>query len=594
MNKDAYMPSPPPQPDNPTNVQRHMLVRYALLLRGRLEDFQHILELTAPPRDITDIVKPGELSGIRIGIIGAGLSGLASAFELRKTGADVTVFEAEEKRIGGRVYTYYFDQGKRLYGELGAMRIPASHETVWHYINLFKLPTRPFIQTNTNAFIYLKHTRVRNDAKGRNVMNYIYPKYSLTKKERNTPWQQLAYYGLESPLLPATPGQRSELLQVKPYYNTYNTYWDCHSNRTIMESLGLSQGAIELIANLSPLAGQNLYNSYIEIAQANYPVNLTFLYEIPGGSSKLPYSLYESLVSHNQIRYYPEIPPELLGKAAVKTGSWVTGIYRDGVAGKVVLAYGSRNTTKPQYEAFDYVICAIPFSALRTVDINPLFSNLKMQAIREVNYIAAQKTLMLCNRRFWEEEGPYGQIIGGGSITDLPITTLWYPSDHSRYCEKNSDCIPFGFPYDKVTIPQQVGQKYLSSQPGVMIASYNYNLDAVRLSNMAPEQRREEIKREVEEVHGLPVGYLDDIAGDFKTIDWNNHPWSRGALPFYAPGQKRLFSYTMALPEYDNRVLMAGDHISAAHRWMQGALQSGMTAANQLATEFRLSGKGHS
>ena len=43
----------------------------------------------------------------------------------------------------------------------------------------------------------------------------------------------------------------------------------------------------------------------------------------------------------------------------------------------------------------------------------------------------------------------------------------------------------------------------------------------------------------------------------------------------------------MALPEYDNKVFMAGDHISAVHRWMQGALQSGMIAANQLAIEFR-------
>jgi monoamine oxidase len=43
----------------------------------------------------------------------------------------------------------------------------------------------------------------------------------------------------------------------------------------------------------------------------------------------------------------------------------------------------------------------------------------------------------------------------------------------------------------------------------------------------------------------------------------------------------------MILPEYDNRVFMAGDHISAIHRWMQGALQSGMIAANQLAMAAR-------
>jgi monoamine oxidase len=586
MNVDAYLPSPPPQPDNPTDIQRHMLVRYALLQRGRPEDFEYIRNLTAPPQDIMTIIRPGALNGIRIGIIGAGLAGLASAFELRKTGAEITVFEAEEKRIGGRVYTYYFDQGRHLYGELGAMRIPASHETVWHYINLFKVSSSPFVQANENALIYLKKTRVRNDAEGKNVMKYIYPKYNLADWERRTPWQQLAYYGLESPLLPASPEQRSELLQVKPNYNPFNLYWDAQSNRTIMESLGLSQDAINLISNLSPLAGQNLYNSYVDLAQANYPANLSFLYEIPGGTSTIPYAMYNSLINQNPTKDYPGMPTTLLGKVDVKTGNWVTGIHRDKKTGKVILVYGNRNVTNHQSEVFDYVICAIPFSTLRAVDINPLFSDLKMQAIKEVNYIPAQKTLMLCNKRFWEDGGPEEQIIGGGSITDLPITTIWYPSDHSRYCNKHSRGMLQSFPYNKLTIPQ-IDQKYLSSEAGVLIASYNYNLDSERLANQLPELRIEEIKREVEEVHGLPASYLDEIAVDFKTINWNDYPWSRGALPFYTPEQKRLFSYGMALPEYDNRVFMAGDHISAAHRWMQGALQSGMIAANQLAMEFR-------
>jgi monoamine oxidase len=586
MDFSGYMPNPPPQPDNPTKEQRHALLKYALLQRGREEDFKYIQNLTAPPQDVTTIVGAGELRGVRIGVIGAGLAGLAAAFELRKTGAEITVFEAEEKRVGGRVYTYYFEQDRNLYGEFGAMRIPVSHETVWHYINLLRLPSRPFIQVNENSFIYLKGVRVRNDAEGRNVASHIYPRYNLTQRERNTPWQQLIYRGLESPLLAASPEQRSELLKVKPYYNTFSIYWDYQSNRKIMESLGLSQGAISLISSLSPLAGQNLYNSYIDIAQANYQAGLSFLYEIPGGSSTIPYSIYNSLINEDPAGYYPGMPTELLGKVNVKNGNWITGIYRDSKTGGVILAYGNRSTRNHQYQAFDYVVCAIPFSTLRTVDINPLFSDLKMQAIREVNYIASQKTLMLCNRRFWEEGGPEQQIVGGGSYTDLPISSIWYPSDHARYCSRSTRCISESVAYDKLAI-EQTKQSILARKPGVLIASYNYSLDTIRLANMIPELRLEEIKREVEEVHGLPPGYLNGIAVDIRTMNWDNHPWSRGALPFYSPEQKRLFSYAMAMPEYDNRVFMAGDHISAVHRWMQGALQSGMAAANQLAADFR-------
>jgi len=586
MYMDNYVPGPPPQPESPTDAQRHMLVKYALFQKRRPEDFEYIRRLTAPPEDITTIVRPGELKGVRIGVIGAGLAGLAAAFELRKTGAEITVFEAEEDRIGGRVYTYYFNQDKGLYGEFGAMRIPVSHETVWHYINLFRIPSRPFVQNNENAFIYLKKTRVRNDAQGKNVMEYIYPKYRLAAWERRIPWQQLVYHGLEAPLLPASPAQRSELLQVKSSYDSFTVYWDWQSNRRMMEAMGLSQGAIELISNLSPLAGQNLYNSYVDIAQANYPANLSYLYEIPGGTSTIPYAIYQSLLDKEPDRGYPGIPAKLLGKVTVKNGHWVTGIHRNQRNGGVRLAYGSRNVKGSQHETFDYIVCAIPFSTLRAVDIDPLFSDIKMQAIKEVNYIPAQKTLMLCSRRFWEEGGPDGQIIGGGSYTDLPITTLWYPSDHARYCHKDTKCILQSVPYNRITMPQGE-QRALVSEPGVMIASYNYSLDAERLASMPPEVRFEEIKREVEEVHGLPEGYLDNIAVDFKTINWNDYPWIRGALPFFAPEQKRLFSCGMALPEYDNRVFMAGDHISATHRWMQGAMQSGMIAANQIALEYK-------
>lgn len=587
MDANCNLPNPPQQPDNPTDFQRHLLLKYALLQKGRPEDFEYIRALTSPPQDITTIIRAGALKDIRIGIMGAGLAGLASAFELRKTGANITVFEAEEMRIGGRVNTHYFDERKGLYGELGAMRIPVAHETVWHYINLLRLKTRPFVQVNENAWIYLKNIRVRNDAEGKNVMKYIYPKYKLAEWERRVPWQQLGYYGLESPLLPATPEQRSELLQVKPYYNAFNTYWDRQSNRKIMETWGLSHGAIDLLSSLFPLAGQNLYNSYIDIAQANYPANLSFLYEIPGGMSKLPYALYHTLLDPDPRTAYPCIPSRDLGKVTVKTGHCIIGIYREDTTGKVMLKYKNKQTGSAQYEVFDYAICALPFSTLRAIDINPLFSSIKMQAIREVNYIPSQKTLMLCSRRFWEEGGPSEQIIGGGSYTDLPITTLWYPSDHSAYCDKQSKGFPNGLPYNKLCISPE-NQKALAAEPGVMIASYNYSLDSTRLANLPADLRPNEIRREVEEVHGLPEGYLDNIAVAFKTLDWNTYPWSRGALPYYTPEQKNLFSYGMALPEYDNRVFMAGDHISAVHRWMQGALQSGMLAANQLAAECRI------
>jgi len=81
----------PFQPDNPDDQTRYALLRHALAENGRIQDFDFIIKEMSPPPDILNIAKPGSFKGIKIGIIGAGLSGLSSAFELRKLGFDITI-----------------------------------------------------------------------------------------------------------------------------------------------------------------------------------------------------------------------------------------------------------------------------------------------------------------------------------------------------------------------------------------------------------------------------------------------------------------------------------------------------------------------
>lgn len=570
----SYVPSdpglPPPQIDNPTDSERYALAKYALTLAGRPGDFDNIIRLLSPPPDITTIANPGEFKNIKVGIIGGGVAGLSSAFELRKLGFDITVFEALEDRIGGRIFTYYFDKKKDLYGELGAMRIPVTHESSWHYINLFNLNTRPYIQDNENGFLYLNNVRVRNDAEGKNVMEKIYPKYNLRKWERNTPWTELIDYALETPLLNMSPEVRTQLLKVHPKYSYLINYWDYHNIRQVMEMSGLSQSAITLLANLSPFTGSFFYYSFIEVLQESNPLLFTFLYEVIGGMVNIPLAIYNSLINPAP-KEYENIPYHNLGDVKVLTGTWIDGIYDSKEDNTVILKYKNRHMAKHLYEKFDYIICANPFSTLRNIEIYPLFRNSKMQAIKEVGYSAAQKTLFLCNRRFWEEGSPNERIIGGGSFTDMPISSIWYPSDHG-YCVTNNnkysrrlkdDCSPLN--------------------PGVITASYNFTSDAIRVGNLYDNMAFEKIKRQVEQVHGLPRNYLDRIVEDFVTLNWNQEPWSLGGFSYFRPEQKRLFSYVMSLPEYNNKVFFAGEHLSSAHGWMNGAFQTGMKAANDIA-----------
>lgn len=556
---DTTFSLPINQPDNPTYEERYTMGQAALSKKGRPEDFEYIKALLAPPPEITSLANPGQFKGIRVGIIGGGLAGLSAAFELKKLGFDCTVFDALDDRIGGRVYTHYFDREKKLYGEFGAMRIPVLHETVWHYINLFGLDTLPFVQENENAWIYLKNIRVRNDPSGQNVMRYIYPQYDLKPAEQRVPWQQLSYHGIESPLLAASAAERSEILQVLPEYSRPVLVWDACNNRQIISSTRLGNNAINLISNFFPLMGQDLYASYLDYIQEQYTADLSYLYQIRGGMVSLPAAFHKALSAKSSGKYYPGIPQQCLGNVEYKAGHWVTAIHRNPENGKVVLCHTPNNACRELSEEFDFAVCAIPFSTLRTVDIEPLFSLLKMQAIREVNYIPSQKTCFLCKERFWEYGGSGKRIIGGASITDLPISQIYYPS----YQRSGGTACP-------------------ARDPGVLIASYNFNLETTRLAEIPERFRFRELKREVEQVQGLPKGYLDSVVTQSMTHNWNTDPRFRGALCFYTPEQRRLFSVASVLPEYDGRVFFAGEHTSAKHRWMQGALKSGMEAANQL------------
>ena len=481
----------------------------------------------------------------KIAIIGAGVAGLTSAFELRQSGAEITVFEATE-RVGGRVYTYYFDSEKELYGELGAMRVPITHRYTMHYINKFGLEIEEFPQSSPETFIYVKGVRVRNDLDGISVSEYIYPLFDMRQDEKKIKWFDLIDYVGEQPICMMPPEVRSQIVETKEKYSPYIDYWDCLSTKKAMRVLGLSFGTIDMLSSIIPTVFPFWYDSHIEVLNEYYTGAFKDLIKIKGGFSRLPKAFYSSLVSEKPTEY-GNIDTDSLSDVKFKFSRPVRGIKYDD-RGFVMIETSDNKSQNIEYEGFDYVVCAIPFSCLRNVRVFPPFSPIKHQSIREVNYTESQKTLLLCNRRFWQDQN----IDGGGSVTDLPISSIWYPA----HGETEERC--------------------------VFLASYNINKDARRLGSQPIEARIEMIKRQVESVHGLPRGYLDDIVEDYASVSWGSEPYELGCFFYFQPEQKKLFSKAMITPEYDNRVFFAGEHISNYHGWQNGSFETGLRAAQEI------------
>ena len=79
------------------------------------------------PQDVLRVAREGLgdrwATAERVIVLGGGLAGLVTAFELDRQGHEPLVLEAQN-RVGGRIYTLrYFAPG--LYAEAGGMRIPA-------------------------------------------------------------------------------------------------------------------------------------------------------------------------------------------------------------------------------------------------------------------------------------------------------------------------------------------------------------------------------------------------------------------------------------------------------------------------------------
>ena len=94
------------------------------------------------PLMTTRVLSSAPGSDRRVIVIGAGLAGLSSAYELVQAGFDVTVLEART-RPGGRVRTYRDPFADGLYAEMGAEYVNSDDTYVHKFCKKFDLKVLP-------------------------------------------------------------------------------------------------------------------------------------------------------------------------------------------------------------------------------------------------------------------------------------------------------------------------------------------------------------------------------------------------------------------------------------------------------------------
>jgi monoamine oxidase len=440
----------------------------------------------------------------RVLILGAGLSGLAAGHELAKAGHDVTILEGQQ-RPGGRVLTLRQPFSDGLYVEAGAGRIPPNHAWTLAYAKRFGLSTEPFTPASLTPLLNIG---------GKSIP--VTAETDLTQHLDFSPEEKRI--GISGMLQKYVVGPAQEVaaagdLAAPGWPPASLRQFDRGTFADFVRSRGASAAAVDFLQ----LGAYPMEASALFILRVLATTDFKNLTKIKGGNELLPAA----------------IAARLAGK--IVYGARVVRIEQDA---KSVRAIFTQNGQQQSLQA-DSIICTIPFSVLKTIEIHPRVSSPKQQAIDELRYAPVVKVALQTKSRYWQQHG-----FSGFAEMDHSAE-IWSPG------------------WDR------------PGRSGILLL-YQEGERALQLDRMSEDAR---LTYAADFVGRVFPGLQADLERSIS-FSWQNNEWARGAYSELRPGQ--VFAFSPVLASREGRVHFAGEHTSTEPGWMQGALSSGYRAAKEV------------
>ena len=188
----------------------------------------------------------------------------------------------------------------------------------------------------------------------------------------------------------------------------------------------------------------------------------------------------------------------------------------------------------------DRVVCTIPFAVLKNIEVDPPFPEDKRRAIQEIELTPVTRTFQQFGARVWEQDH-----FDGYGFSDLIIQDSYAP-----------------------TLTQ--------SGPRGLLASYTGGQRALDLGSMIEQDRQDLVLRRLGD---LFTGLRSQYEWGLSQV-WHEDPFAKGAFTYFKPGQ--ITSLLPVAQRSEGRIHFAGEHTSMWHGWMNGALESGNRAADEV------------
>ena len=453
----------------------------------------------------------GSGAGKRVVVLGAGIAGLVSAYELRKAGYAVTVIEAR-KRVGGRVWTIRgqdsieqidrplqrtnFSAGQ--YFNAGPARLPSTHHLILSYAERLGVPLEVFVNSNASA--------------GWDFGGHVEPQRRMINDMRGL-IGELLVKSIDGHALDASLS-KEERDGLRGFLNGYS---------------GLNrQGKYEATVSSGYANWPGAYDRPPKAVETLTPRQL-----VPNESVVFPY-FFEQIMDMQATMMQPvggmdRIAAALFEqvKSAVVLGTPVSAIRREGA--------GVRIEHKGGVTRADYCVCTLPAPVLARIPSD--FSPAKKAALKGVEYLKSAKVAFEAPR-FWERE----HIYGGLAWTDRLNENVIYPSH--------------GFHSPRGVIV------------GAYVAGWTHK-DTPEAFTKLPIA--EQIAISAGSIEALHPGRSRELTSAVA-INWGQVPYSEGvgAIGRDFGDDKRGPAYDeLCRPE--GPIVFAGEHLSYVGLWQEGA-----------------------
>ena len=454
-----------------------------------------------------------------VAVLGAGISGLCVAYELKKAGFPVIVIEPRD-RPGGRSHTIRagsviqetdsqqvcsFDAGDEMYFNAGPARISQHHSNLLSYCNELGVPLQAFVNDNRGAYIHSSSAFGGQPVRAREVITAMRGNIAeLLAKAINAG-------ALDDEI---SIGERATVLAVLRDFGAldgFNNFFNSTRGGLAPGSGGLTpEVAAASLARDDVLLDPNI--AFVPSFVEGYNQAATMMQPV-GGMDRIAYAFADQL------------------QAEIYYGAEVTGIFRNGSGVRIEGRAGNETGALET----DYAIVTIPPSVLTNIP-NDFSANVQ-SAIAQTQYANPTK-IAFQSPRFWEKDE---QIYGGISWTDADILQIWYPSG--------------GFGQDQ----------------GVIVGSYLFGgSNATTFSSLSPAARIELALSAGEEVHPQ---YRQNLSRGIS-VAWSKVPYTLGGWA--------TSNASSLLQSPDGPFLFAGDHLTYLRGWQEGAVISALNALSNL------------